>query len=238
MKLEKIITNIIVYTLIILLIGCSKNVGNSSPSLDYEFDFDNLGQENWNSLFSDYPVGSESSYELEFQYTNLPEPLDQNIKALKISGNNHSDDLFSAIYRKFNELKPNTTYSVTFDIVMASNAPSNTPGVGGSPDLSLGAGGINYIPENTIDNLNYYRPNFESNIQSGLSNEVFKILGNIGVSDIIPTPFILINRNNLADPIKINSNSNGELWLMIATDSGFEATTTLYYKSIIIELRY
>ena len=203
---------------------------------DCSFNFNDIGKENWMSLFSDYPVGQEIFYELEFQYTNLPEPLDTNIKSLKISGNNHSDDLFSAIYRKFNGLKPNTNYKVTFDIELASNAPTNAAGVGGSPDLSIGAGGINYAPENNIDELNFYRPNFESLLQAGTSNDVFQVLGTIGVSDIIPTPFTLINRSNLDDPLIIESNSKGEIWVMIATDSGFEATTTLYYKLIKIRL--
>lgn len=218
----------------ILIIGCNdEDIGVDNP-LIFEFNFASSMQ-NWESFFSDYPVGKEEFYELEFEHTRLPEPLVQNTKALKISGNNHSDDLFSAIVRKFENLKPNNTYSITFDIDLASNAPINAFGVGGSPDLALGAGGIKYAPENSVDDINHYRPNFESQLQSGQSNQVFKVLGTIGVSNEIPTPFMLINRNNLGDPINIQTNSNGEIWLMISTDSGFEATTTLYYKSITIK---
>ena len=221
--------------LIFGLTSCEKDNDNSENlKMNYTFDFHSTGTENWMSFFSDYPFGGENFYELTFQYSNLPEPLDTNLKSLKISGNNHSDDLFSAIYRKFDGLQSNTSYSVTFDIDFASNALANGVGVGGSPDLSIGAGGINFIPTNIVDNLNHYRPNFESKLQGDLSNEVFQILGTIGVSENIQTPFILINRNNLVAPIGIKSNSDGEVWLMIATDSGFEATTTLYYKSIKI----
>lgn len=217
------------------IISCSKNDDNPINSkMDYSFDFNNIGMENWRNIFSDYPVGEEVFYELTFEYSNLPEPLDTNLKSLKISGNNHSDDLFCAIYRKFDGLKPTKNYSITFNIDVASNAPTNAVGVGGSPDISIGAGGISFVPNNIVDDLNHYRPNFESKLQSGLSNEVFKVLGTIGVSDNIPTPFMIINRNNLDDPIEIMSNSEGEVWLMIATDSSFEATSTLYYKSIQI----
>jgi hypothetical protein len=232
----KNIKHIMILTFLVILYGCNINDDPEAKSMEYIFDF-HLGKENWMSMFSDYPVGEELFYELEFQYTNLPEPLDTNKKSLKISGNNHSDDLFSAIYRKFEGLQPNTKYLVTFDIELGSNAPTNAVGVGGSPDLSIGAGGINYAPENTIDNLNYYRPNFESLLQSGISNDVFLVLGTIGVSDVIPTPFTLINRNNLNNPLMIESNSKGEIWLMIAIDSGFEGTTTLYYALIKIRLQ-
>ncbi len=222
---------LLIIMITIILAGCSNDDDTSSnESLEYKFSF-NSNTEGWQSFFSDYPPGEEQFYELKFDHTNLPDPLDKSKKALQISGNNHSDDLFSAVYRKFEGLEPNKEYAVTFDADLASNAPTNAVGVGGSPDLSLGAGGISYPPENTIIK-EHYRANFESRLQSGEPNEVFKVIGTIGVSDEIPTPFMMIKRNNLKDPIRIKSNSKGEIWLMITTDSGFEATTTLYYTSI------
>lgn len=213
-----------------LIVGCTKK----DNVLEYNYTF-TAGTENWQSLFSDYPVGEENFYELEFTNAFLPPPLDQNIKSLKINGNNHSDDLFSAIFHKFENLQPNKDYSITFNIDFASNALIGGSGVGGDPNLFIGVGGINYLPKNNIDYLNTYRPNFISKIQSGQSNEVFQIIGNIGVSTKIPTPYTIINRNNNGTPIIIKSNSEGQIWLMIATDSGFEATTTLYFKSIDIK---
>jgi len=215
---------------LILFAGCTKK----NDVLEYNYTFTS-GTENWQSLFSDYPAGEENFYELEFTNAFLPPPLDQSIKTLKISGNNHSDDLFSAVFHKFENLQPNKSYSITFNIDFASNAPIGAVGAGGDPNLFIGAGGINYLPGNNIDNLNMYRPNFISKIQSGQSNELFQIIGNIGVSTTIPTPYAVINRNNIGAPIIIKSNSEGQLWLIIAIDSGFEATTTLYFKSINIK---
>ncbi len=227
----------IMLTLFVLSVSCN-NDDDSNVPLPVEFNFTfETGTENWNSFFSDYPVGEEEFYELAFDHTNLPSPLDENVKALRISGNNHSDDLFSAVYRKFEGLKANTDYKITFDIELASNAPKNAFGVGGSPDLALGAGGVDFLLQNTVDDSNHYRPNFISKLQSGESNNILKVVGTIGVSDEIPTPFTLVNRNNLENPITLTSNDKGEIWLMIATDSGFEATTTLYYKSINIKFQ-
>ena len=222
---------------LIITLGLVSCNGNENSERNYTFDFNKIGTENWKSLFSDYPVGKEDFYELIFEHSALPEPLDTNLMSLKISGNNHSDDLLSVIYRKFDDLQPNKKYLVTFDIDFASRAVKGGLGSGGSPDLSIGAGGISFVPENTIDNRNYYQPNFESRLQSGLSNEVFKVLGKIGGSDSYPPSFTLLNRNNLEAPIEIETNSEGEAWLMIATDSGFEGVTTLYYKSIKISFK-
>jgi hypothetical protein len=222
-----------VLIVVYMLLACDNDDMGSKRS--YFFDF-KAGTEEWNGFFSDYPVGAEEFYELEFEYSNLPVPLDSDVKCIKIAGNNHSDDLFSAIYRKFDGLMPNGTYSVTFEIVLASNAPTDAFGIGGSPDLSLGAGGIPFVPKNTVDIENHYRPNFESNLQSGLSSPILQVLGTIGVSDSIPTPYTLINRNNLDTPMELSSNQEGEMYIMIAIDSGFEGITTLYYKSIEIHM--
>jgi hypothetical protein len=58
-------------------------------------------------------------------------------------------------------------------------------------------------------------------------------IGHIGVSDTT-TKFTLINRNNTARLFTITTDSNGEVWVCIGTDSGFEGRTTLYYNKITL----
>ena len=212
--------------------SCKKDNQTDRRTLEFNFAQDAQG---WEAYYSDYPVGSEDFYELDFTHAFLPTPLDQTTRAIKITGNNHSDDLLSLIVRKVDNLKPNRKYNVSFDIALASNVTSNSPGIGGSPDLELGVGGLSYKPENNI-NSGYHRPNFESLLQSRQSNDVLQSVGRIGVSDDFPAPFTLVNRNNLSQPISLRTNNQGELWLIIGTDSGFEGITTLYYKSIKVTL--
>lgn len=216
------------------LISCNKK--SNTLSKEYIYDF-NDSLQGWQVLFSDYPKGEEDFYELKFSHTTLPSPLNSSEKALKVSGNNHSDDLLSIIHKKIEGLLPNTRYSVSFNIDFASNTCIACIGVGGSPDLSLGAGGLPYLPMNSLDNLNHYRPNFLVEIQGGRSNSVMKVLGKIGTNETITNPiFKLANRNNQADPLQLVTNSKGELWIMVGIDSGFEATTTLYYRKIKVTL--
>lgn len=223
---------IFAFLLMLVFISCKKD--KEKDMKEFEFDFTE-NTEGWEGFFSDYPVGSESFYELEFAHSYLPPPLDETVRALKISGNNHSDDLLSLIVKKIDNLRPNTVYSVTFNIEIASNVTINAPGAGGSPDLEFGVGGLSYKPENSV-NAGYYRPNFTSLLQSRQSNEVLQSAGRIGVSTDHPAPYTLVNRNNLSEPMPLKTNNNGELWIMIGTDSGFEGITTLYYKSIKIRM--
>jgi hypothetical protein len=216
------------------LASCAKS-DKPTDYREYSYNF-NSGTEGWDSLFSDYPKGEESFYELEFSNTHLPEPLDTSIKAIKISGNNHSDDLLSFITTRISQLIPNAVYEVTFDITLASKVATNSAGIGGSPDLAIGAGGLGYEPVNLLDSANCYRTNFISLLQSHQSNNVMQMIGTIGVQDTT-TVYTLINRNNTDNPIKLKTSEYGELWLLIGTDSGFEGITTLYYRSIDVKLR-
>lgn len=221
----------IVFVLLFISSACEKNE-NLNREFDYSFKNDTEG---WQSFFSDYPQGSEAQYDLTFEYTTLPEPLDTLMPAIMISGINHSDDLLSFIYRKFDGLQPNKKYSVTFEVTFASNVQNNSIGIGGSPDLAFGVGGLSYEPSNTVDTDGWYRPNFVSRLQSRESNDTILTTGTIGAGEDV-IDYTLIQRNNKNNPVMVTSNNKGELWLMMGTDSGFEGTTTLYYSSIKIKM--
>jgi hypothetical protein len=218
-----------------LILSC---VGNDTATdySDFNFDF-SLDDHDWQSFFADYPAHEESFFELDFGWKNQPLPLDTTVKTLMISGNNHSDDLFMGIYRKVENLIPGAVYKVTFEISMASNVATGSVGVGGSPDLSLGVGGMYYQPDTLRDNDGWYRPNFMSLLQSHESNSTLKVAGTIGVSDTT-TQYTVIHRDNLDAPMNLKVSNQGELYLMIAVDSGFEGITKLYFKSVHIRLEY
>jgi hypothetical protein len=226
---------IIAFFIIIALTGCKNN---DEPDFFREITYnfvDNL--EGWTGMFSDYPKGEEAFYELEYAYARMPEPIDTNIMAVKLSGNNHSDDLFTYMYVPIGDLVPNLTYQVSFTILLASNVATHSVGIGGSPDLAIGAGGVDTIPSNILDASNWYRPSFNVDLQSGESNEVMQVLGSLGVSDTT-TVYTPISRNNLAHPLGLTTNSSGILYLLVGWDSGFEGKTTIYIKSINVRLEY
>jgi hypothetical protein len=47
----------------------------------------------------------------------------------------------------------------------------------------------------------------------------------------------LIQRSNSTNPFRITSDPNGEVWVIIGTDSGFEGETVLYYNSISLKFQ-
>jgi hypothetical protein len=191
--------------------------------------------EGWTVNFSDYPVGEEQFYELQSGLVKLPPPLDTTQYAVLISGNNHSDDLFSYMYKPLTGLAPNTTYQVTFIVNLASNVSTESIGIGGSPDLSFGVGGLDSIPANYVDGSDYYRPTFHVELQSNRSNDIMQVAGTLGATDTT-TVYTQIQRHNLNKPMKLTTDGNGTLYLLVGWDSGFEGITKIYIKTVVVRI--
>lgn len=199
----------------------------------FTYDF-STSYDGWDGDFADYPISDSVFYELEFQRATLPNPLNTSNYALKISGNNHSDDLFMFIKRKISGLLPNTTYNLQIEVELASNAPTNAFGVGGAPgeSVTLKAGASAIEPLKVGNSNGYYRMNIDKSNQTNPGVDMDTI-GHVGVADTT-TVFAIINRSNSTHPFSITTDSNGEVWVCIGSDSGFEATTTLYYNAITL----
>lgn len=45
-------------------------------------------------------------------------------------------------------------------------------------------------------------------------------------------PYEYVTFSNVDDPLMITTDENGQLWLFVGTDSGFEGRTVLYYDTI------
>ncbi len=218
-----------------VLSACSKSdAGKITHEYRYDFTEDNQG---WFATFSDYPVADADSYYLSCTHSPLPAPLDTQKKGLRLSGVNHSDDLLAIIFNEIDNLVPLAYYNFTFEVTLASDVATNSVGVGGSPDLALGVGGFPYLPGDSIDHSGWSRPNFESRLQSHESTDVFQMVGTIGVSDTT-TVYTLIERNNLQQPVRIQADEYGHVFLICGYDSGFEGTTTLYFISMKVKATY
>ncbi len=202
----------------------------------FSYDFE-IGTEGWTGGFSDYNADwDESRFNFMFQHTDLPQSVNEEGMSLLISGDNISDDLFMFIKKRITGLEPNRIYSVTFDIELASQYPEQSVGIGGSPGASvyLKAGGSDIEPETTtIDGY------VEMNIDKGGGAERgdnMEVLGNVGIPGEV-FEYQFIQRDNFNNPVEIQADASGSLWVIVGTDSGFEGTTALYYNKIEVRLK-
>ena len=225
---------------VLALSGCLKTSPTTSSSkvqLNYVFE---SGNEGWQAGFSDYPATLSTTdsldlYGLSYGFSVLPVTVIPIQSGIRIKGINRSDDLFMYLKKKVSGLSPNTNYKISYLLEIASNVPTNASGAGGAPgeSVTVKAGAKNIEPVNTVDASNYYRLNIDKGNQSVGGKDMIPI-GNIGVSDTT-TRYTLIRRAN-STPLVKSTNSFGELWLIVGTDSGFEGLTDIYYGSIKVLL--
>ena len=226
----------------LLLNGCSTDsmaeLENSDAGFDYVFKFSETENNYWSAGFSDYPAGQEEMFRLRHASRPLPEETGQVKSSLMLSGHNYSDDLFMYLYRKIENLRPNTTYSISFNVELASNAPRHSLGIGGSPGASvyLKAGAFSYAPERKREMMGdhaYWQVNFDKGNQAQGGKDV-AVLGHVG-TDQNNFTYTLIERNS-SEPLAATTNKEGELWILIGTESGFEGETTLYFTHVRLEM--
>jgi hypothetical protein len=233
----RLVSRIFAGLIFLLAAGCaSDDEEGGFQILTYNYDFNN-SHFDWQGGFADYPTsGDTTSYELQYRYTHTPSSARN---SLMISGNNHSDDLFMYIKKKIEGLSPDTEYTMTLEVEFASEAREGTVGIGGAPGESvyLKVGAVPIEPK-TLQLADQFVMNIDKGHQSESGDDMIKI-GDIAVP-ADTDGFVLTTRSNspydgnssFHQPIMVRSNNEGELWLIVGTDSGYEGTTTIYYTKV------
>ena len=80
---------------------------------------------------------------------------------------------------------------------------------------------------------NYYRMNIDKSNQSQ-GGEDMMVIGDFS-NDTDQNVYTLKSVTSQT-PFQVQANSDGELWLVVGSDSGFEGTTSIYYSKIEVLL--
>lgn len=231
-------TRMIVMKKSVLWLGLALCVGmwsceekdNVSASKTVDSDFEQ-GADGWAADFAEYSKVQEiEMFEFKAEVATLPTALGGTKKAFRVQSHNRSDDVFMFMKKKVTGLKPNTTYKVSYEIDLGTNYWNNSVGIGGSPAESvyLKAGGATEEPvKKLVDD--YYEVTIKKGQQATGGPEM-PVIGNVsnGVDEQV---YKLVKRST-ENPVAVKTNANGELWLCVGTDSGFEGLTVLYYDRI------
>lgn len=205
----------------------------------YAFERGTLGFE---AEFADYPPGQDVFYELDYAFETLPAPLDAR-RGVRLSGNNHSDDLAMLVKAPMGGLLPNTVYDLELEAEIASNVPSNCMGTGGSPGesvwIKLGASIEEPMAITQGEGGNAIkRLNIDYGVQANDGDDVL-IVGTMGngydcTDDSVP--WVLRTLSTQGQPFSATSDADGVLWLIAGTDSGFESRTDVYITALRVRL--
>jgi hypothetical protein len=195
-------------------------------------DFDRDGVTGWTGSTSDYTPETAPT-NVTFEQRGLPAPI--NGKGYFIGGTNRSDDLFLFVKKQFSGLKKNATYNLDFSLKFASNTPSGCQGVGGAPGESVWiyAGATAAEPKAVTVN-NDTRMNIDRGNQAQGGKDA-QVIGNIA-NGLACGSTAYVSKTVKNDKVqKVTTDANGDVWIILGIDSGFEAYSSVTLQSVQID---
>lgn len=201
----------------------------AEPAVTFDFEKDDAG---FTPIFADYPAGDgvDDFYELRHGWADLPMGGG---KGLFLSGNNHSDDLFMGYYKELSGLKPGQLYEFHVTFRLATNVDGGMIGVGGSPGASVFVkGGVTTArPRRTVDELGQYRLNIHKGNQAVGGCDLL-VLGNLEKEEAArPGEY---EWKAFSFTMLAKADAEGRAYLLLGTDSGFEAASSYYLDDITL----
>lgn len=221
--------------------GDSDDAGDEPDEVTIEVDFAD-GAQGWEGDYAEYSVGMEDGIDFVSEITERPDDLDSEGDAFLLEASNSSDDLFMFLKHRLDDadgLEANTEYEMDWRIEFASDAQSGCTGVGGAPGESvfMKAGGSPSEPDTyeedddihvALDKGNQSRDGAEASNAGDIANGL--------ECDEEPEDYVrLVHEHTHDEPI--STDDQGNLWLVVGTDSGFEGRTDVYYLSLEVTLR-
>ena len=218
-----------------MMTGCASLAKESDGANSVKFDFekDDAG---FTPIYADYPYseGVEEFYEFQHNYGKIP--IDGAGNGIFISGNNHSDDLFMGYVKTLEGFAPAKTYHFSVSFKLATDVEGGLVGVGGAPGegVTVKCGVTQTDPAALpVENggITYYRLNIVAGRQSNGGKDMVVVGDMAKAENNRPGEYEF---KEFTAEFDTASNAQGEVYLVIGTDSGFEATTSYYLDDISI----
>ena len=234
-------SHILAPSLLAVFLSAAVSTQAQTPPTQVGFDFRN-GSLGWQADFADYTPANADIYDLRAEIRTLPPELGVSGSGFYFQGNNRSDDLFMFMKRRLTSVDgivAGQRYQIRYNVVFASNAESGCGGIGGAPGESvvLKAGATPNEPLSILDTRGYRRMNVNIGnfSQGGSAASVVSNIANGQPCDLNSRAYVTLQRTH-QHTAEVTATSDGELWLLVGTDSGFEGLTTLYYQQIEVLL--
>lgn len=219
----------------VLTVSMLAATASAADSTSVQFDF-SQSDSGFVPIFADYPntEGVEEFYEFRHSWGEVPVPGAG--KGLFISGNNHSDDLFMGYVKMLDGFAPARTYHFTVSFKLATDVEGGLVGVGGSPGESVAVKcGVTPMRPAAVlvDNgaFPYHRMNIDTGRQGNGGKDMMVVGDMAKTENDRPGEYEF---KEFQAEFDAAADIRGEVYLIIATDSGFEATTAYYLDDITV----
>ena len=193
----------------------------------------------WVGGFADLPADELDGELFALSFRRVAVPGEPGLlRGLRLSGANRSDDLFMFIKRQVTGLVPGARYAVGLRATLYTEAGEGCFGVGGAPGeaVTVKAGAVPFEPLAVAED-GFLRMNLDKGEQaSGGSDGV--VLGDLAAAGARCEGGVFVPKQfaSAAGAIVSAADRDGNVWLILGTDSGFEGTTTYFVTALRLRL--
>jgi hypothetical protein len=188
--------------------------------------------------FAEYPPGQESDFDLEAGWEQVPGFANRGTNGIFLNGTNRSDDLFMFFTKQITGLASNARYAVTFSVQLYTREGEGCVGIGGAPGESVfvKAGLTRSQPQVLDDGSGQLRVNVDKGNQAESGSEAI-VIGNLAGSPqhCDRRSYEIKNLSSAPQTFDFTTDGDGDAWLIVGTDSGFEGETRVYYTEVVVD---
>jgi hypothetical protein len=194
------------------------------------------GVDGWTPGVADYTEGTEPS-ETGAGWSKLPPPVGG--MGYYLISHNNSDDVLTYVKHQVGGFVAGAKYTVTFSMRYATDAAAGCMGAGGSRGESMylvAAAGTDE-PKTVKQADGNFRLNLDRGNQ-GESGPQGKVLGTQGVEGLSCSGDEWATATRKSDEkITVQADKDGKFWIVLGTDSAFEATNALYLLGATVDVK-
>jgi hypothetical protein len=224
--------------------ACDDNDAPTVPEgpqpLNFEFSFQS-SDEGFVAGFADYPAGDEENYELEGGWSELPEhdSLTTDDKGIMLHGRNASDDLFMFVKCKLGAsqgVAPDVIYQLDMTVKLASENGTGCVGAGGAPgEANYFKAGASAEEPKAEDTDGFMELSVDKG-QQATGGPAAWTIGNLANGVDSCEADVWRYKTLQLEEFYVKASGDGEIWLLLGTDSGYEGITTYYITDITADL--
>jgi len=192
-------------------------IGPSAASLDF------------NTVLTGYSSAAQTAFKHSIVLIQAQE--DDPIGYMLSSDNSQSGNIFMGLVKQI-AAAPNTNYALNFTVDFLTNVAAGCAGIGASPGdnvyVEVGATGANPSVGYTDSTGLFEFQNLNTNVNLTLA-------GNFGsemLKDCYDTTRYVSKELSTGTNYPVSSDDNGNIWLLVGTNSYFEGTTSIYWQNL------
>lgn len=230
------------------LAGCDfSSSSTDKQELMLSYDFSETSQ-NFSIDTADHSVEHPSNEQIMAEMSELPSPYEYR-KGIKFRWNNYSDDIKGFIKQKISGLNANKEFQADFQVDVLTFMSENCAGIGGNPGqaVRVKAAVLNEEPVKEIESSEYFGEIIEQyviSIDDGQSGgDDVTVMGHIGLPVACDDAFFMnppvweIKPLTNDETFTFTSNKNGEAWVYVSIDSGFEGISEFYLTNVDVNIQ-